>query len=120
MRNVTPQVEIEIKIGDELLAAHNHRSHIPFNYMDFISIFKKSNIYVKYLVVHTPTDIFISELEPNARYYCEDIIKEINICYGEGLLEAGTYDYLAAGKIWKKYISNKKLNKYMSFRRIEK
>lgn len=55
---------------------------MPFNYKDFEGIFKNTNLSVKYLVVHTPTDVFICDLEPHAKYYCEDIIDEINACYG--------------------------------------
>ena len=80
----------------------------------------KSNHYAKYLMVHTPTDIFICELEPNARYFCEEILNEIKICWGEGILEAGGENYKAAGIVLDKYKSNELLNKYMSFRRIRK
>lgn len=118
--NVSPRTNIVINIGDELLAAHNHRSHMPFNYKDFKVIFKETNLYAKYLVVHTPTDVFICELEPTARYYCEEILDEINSCYGEGLRKVGVENYKAAGEVWDNYKSNEFLNKYMSFRRIRK
>lgn len=118
--SVTPKIDIAINFDDELIATHNHRSHMPFNYKDFKVIFKNTNLSVKYLVVHTPTDVFICDLEPNAKYYCEEIIDEINTCYGGGLLEVGSENIIAANKVWGRYKSNKVLNKYMSFRRIRK
>lgn len=117
---VNPRTNIVINFGDELIATHNHRSHMPFNRDDFKIIFKNANVNVKYLVVHTPTDVFICELDFLANYHCDELLKEINTCYGEGLREASTENYDAANKIWNKYKSNKVLNKYMSFRRIRK
>ena len=117
---VNPRTNIKITYGDELIATHNHRSHIPFNREDFKLIFKHDNVYVKYLIVHTPTDVFISELDFLASYHCDEILKEINNCYGEGLSEVGSENYDAANKVWDKYKTNKLLNKYMSFRRIRK
>ena len=93
---------------------------MPFNFKDFKVIFNKTNHYAKYLIVHTPTDVFICELEPNAKYYCEEILDEINDCFGKGLLEGGGENYDAANAVWNNYKSNEVLNKYMSFRRIRK
>ena len=118
--SISLKTDIKINYGDELIATHNHRSHIPFNYKDFKVIFEETNLYVKYLVVHTPTDIFICELEPNAKYYCKEILDEIKLAYAMGLREVGSENYSAAGKIWERYKSNEILNKYMSFRRVRK
>lgn len=117
---VNPRTDIEIHAGDELVATHNHRSHMPFNDDDFEVIFSNPAIYVKNLVVHTPTDIFICELDTAALPNKDIVINEIAICYGEALIERGVEDYDTAKLVWDKYKSNKVLNKYMSFRRIRK
>ena len=118
--NINLRTNIQIGFGDELIATHNHRSHMPFNRKDFKVIFKNANVHVKYLVVHTPTDIFICELDFLASFHCHEILDEINDCYGMGLRDEGSENYNAANNIWDNYKSNKLLNKYMSFRRIKK
>lgn len=117
---VTPRTEIKIGNEDELLVTHNHRSHMPFNGDDFESIFENPLVYVKYIVVHTPTDIFICELDHAALPNQDIIIKEIAKCYGPPIIERGIEDKITADKIWDNYKSNEVLNKYMSFKRIKK
>ena len=53
-------------------------------------------------------------LKQTYKYYCEEIIDEINTCYGGGLLEVGSENIIAANKVWGRYKSNKVLNKYMT------
>ena len=117
---VIPRTNIEINFGDELLVTHNHRSHMPFNGDDLEVILEDPTKYVKYIAIHTPTDVFICELDPAALPNQDIIIKEINECYGLPIVERGIEDYKTAGEIWKNYKSNELLNKYMSFRRIRK
>lgn len=118
--HVNPRTDIVIHVGDELVATHNHRSHMPFNDDDFKVIFSNPAIYVKYLVVHTPTEVFICELDTAALPNNDIVIEEIARCYGEALIERGVEDYDTAKLVWDKYKSNEILNKYMSFRRIRK
>lgn len=118
--NVTPKADFEISVGDELIAVHNHRSHMPFNTDDFELIFENQRIYVKYLVVHTPTDIFICELDSVALPNKDIILDELANCYGAPIIERGIEDYITANNVWENFKFNKLLNKYMSFRRIRK
>lgn len=119
-KTVTPKTNIEINFGDELIATHNHLSHMPFNADDFEVIFSNSNLYVKFLVVHTPTDVFICQLKENALSNKDIILPRISKCYGESLIERGVEDYGTGGLVFNKYKSDEILNKYMSFRRIRK
>ena len=93
---------------------------MPFNSDDFETIFSNSKLYVKFLVVHTPTDIFICELEQNALPNNDIIIPRINECYGNALIEMGVEDYVTGGIAFNNFKSDEILNKYMSFRRIRK
>ena len=93
---------------------------MPFNTDDFELIFENQRIYVKYLVVHTSTDIFICELDSAALPNKDIILDELANCYGAPIIERGVEDYITANNVWENFKSNKLLNKYMSFRRIKK
>lgn len=105
--------------NDKLIATHNHLSDTPFNHEDFQTALSNKN--TRYMVVHTPDYVFIVNFKEEAFNHKDEIINEVKRGYGLGLLEGKKYGTYVQGRhIWKNYKNNKKLNKYMEFRGIEK
>ncbi|WP_304103918.1 phage minor head protein [Methanobrevibacter ruminantium] len=120
-QNDTVNIRTSIPCGenDKLIATHNHLSDTPFNHEDFISALSNKN--TRYMVVHTPDYVFIANFKEDAFNHIDEIIKEVKKAYGLGLLQGKNYGTYVQGRhIWKNYKNNKKLNKYMEFRGIEK
>ncbi|AMD17421.1 hypothetical protein TL18_04940 [Methanobrevibacter sp. YE315] len=109
--------------GDELVATHTHLSKVPFNYKDIKTFFKNgSEVYMKYLVVHTPEDIFIAEFTENSFKNKEEIIQTSKEDYKDMMSRNIKFqsDAFAAEALWDNYLKNEVLNKYVEFRRIRK
>lgn len=77
---------------------------------------------MKYLVVHTPENIFIGEFTKNAYDYKDKIIQAAKDDYNNMMkrnLKFKSEDW-GADALWDNYLKNETLNKYKSFRRISK
>ena len=109
--------EVEIEVGDVLAASHSHLSYNPFNHKDFDTFLSvKGNVYIKYMVVHTPGDVFIAEFSKESFGHKKEIIENVEKEFGEGMLSNG----VSHNNIWNNYKNNKILNRYITFRRIRK
>lgn len=109
--------EVEIDDGDVLAASHSHLSYAPFNSDDFDTFLNvKGNVYAKYMVVHTPGDVFIAEFSKESFNHKEEIIENVKTEFGGAMLSSGIFH----NNVWDNYNNNKLLNKYITFRRIRK
>lgn len=117
------EAELLIYTGDELIATHTHLSRVPFNYDDIDTFFENGDkVYMRYLVVHTPEDIFIAEFTENSFINKEEIIQAAKDDYKDMMSRNIKYqsDAFAAEALWDNYLKNELLNKYITFRRISK
>lgn len=116
------QSNIVVYKNDELIATHTHLTRIPFNYKDFKAFFVSSQVYSKYMVVHTPNDIFIAEFNSEAFKNREDIIDATEKDYMNMMERNMKFqsDEFGAEALWDNYLKNEILNKYIVFRRISK
>ncbi|MBQ2613533.1 MAG: hypothetical protein IJG19_06645 [Methanobrevibacter sp.] len=117
------EAELLIYEGDELIATHTHLSRVPFNYDDIDTFFENGEkVYMRYLVVHTPEDIFIAEFSENSFINKEKIIQAAKDDYKDMMSRNIKYqsDAFAAEALWDNYLKNEVLNNYIEFRRISK
>ena len=122
--NLNPsRVEVTSEKGNSMIATHCHLGLEPFNYKDFEVLFKMmKEVEVKFMVVHTPEDIFIAEFEDNALENSNLICNEVKNDY-KNMMERKLVqrtETFGADALWDNYINNKILNKYIRFRRISK
>lgn len=113
-------VKLTIYEEDELIATHSHSHRNPFNYLDFSEALKSPNL--KYMVVHTPQDIFIAEFNEMAYENKDKIIEKSEEDFVNMMARNMKFqsDALGAEMLWENYLKNKLLNKYITFRRISK
>lgn len=97
-------------------------SRVPFNYEDINTFLVSSDVFMKYLVVHTPKDIFIGEFTKDAFEHKEELIQAAKNDYYHMMERNLKFqsDSFAAEALWDNYLKNEVLNMYLSFRRISK
>lgn len=106
-----------------MIATHSHIGLDPFNYEDFKALFvMMKQVPVKFMVVHTPEDIFIAEFKENAFENFNEIYNATKADYKNMVRRNMKYQSqrFGANTLWDNYLNNENLNKYISFRRISK
>lgn len=114
--------KIKVRPNDVLIATHSHSSCMPFNYKDFKAFFVSPVVYMKYMVVHTPEDIFIAKFNQNAIENKKTIMNFVEKEFTDMMGRNMKFQSEAFGieALWDNYLKNEILNKYISFRRISK
>lgn len=106
-----------------MIATHSHIGLDPFNYDDFKALYRMmKEVPVRFMVVHTPEDIFIAEFNENAFENFNEIYDATKADYKNMMVRNMKYQSqrFGANTLWDNYLNNENLNKYISFRRISK